>query len=270
MLKDLIKSLDSKINKILVEGLSDFIFCDVPALNIICNVDGYFIWVNDFWSLMTGYSKDEIMSVPFESFLHPDDLDNTRAEFQKSLDNKEHVNIDFKNRYRTKDGSYINIRWFSKFDESKQYVLGFAVTDVIKKRMGGVRDKIEFKHMSLSIDLKRSLNKFFFNEVPALACICNKKGVLVWINHFWEDATGYKESELLKNPFKNFIHEDDFEDTYQEFKNVVKVDEHLTLGFENRIKTKDGDYIKVKWFTKYSEVRKHLFSYALTEQFQIN
>jgi PAS domain S-box-containing protein len=79
----------------------------VPDMMCIASVDGYFHKLNGAWSSVLGYSEEELQSVSFFDFVHPDDREATVAENRKLIAGKPVAN--FTNRYRHKDGSY---RWF--------------------------------------------------------------------------------------------------------------------------------------------------------------
>jgi PAS domain S-box-containing protein len=81
------------------------------SLDLLCiaGFDGYFKRMNPAWSRVLGYDLDELVSQPFVSFVHPDDLASTAAELT-SLGRGEQ-SLGFENRYRHKDGSYRWLLW---------------------------------------------------------------------------------------------------------------------------------------------------------------
>ncbi|MFZ5964625.1 PAS domain-containing sensor histidine kinase [Thalassococcus sp. BH17M4-6] len=79
-----------------------------PDLLGIVNQDGVFIETNPAWQTVLGWSEDEIRSMVFTDFLHPDDMERTIALFGTMK--KGEPALHFENQYRCKDGSY---RWLS-------------------------------------------------------------------------------------------------------------------------------------------------------------
>jgi len=92
------KHLEDELNRV---------FNLVPDMICIASMDGYFKKLNPAWEKILGYSTQELLSLPFTDFIHPDDLSHTMNEIEKKLN--EQTSLSFTNRYRCKDGSY---KWF--------------------------------------------------------------------------------------------------------------------------------------------------------------
>lgn len=86
---------------------------------------------------------------------------------------------------------------------------------------------------------------YFFENIPVLFVIGNRTGNLTKVNSEWTRYLGWSTEELTNQPWLNFIHPDDVEKTIDAAKILDK--ENLN-GFENRYKTKSGDYKRLKWF----------------------
>jgi PAS domain S-box-containing protein len=80
-------------------------------MDMLClaSVDGYFKVLNKAWSETLGYSDEELLSRPFLDLVHPDDRAATLAEVSNISDGSPAVQ--FRNRYRCKDGSYKWLAW---------------------------------------------------------------------------------------------------------------------------------------------------------------
>ncbi len=76
-------------------------------LMCVVGTDGYFKEVNAAWETALGHSREELLTTPWVSFVHPDDAGGSVAAYQKR--NTGGV-VNFINRYRCKDGSS---RWLS-------------------------------------------------------------------------------------------------------------------------------------------------------------
>jgi diguanylate cyclase (GGDEF)-like protein/PAS domain S-box-containing protein len=108
--------------------------------DLLCtaNFTGYFVDVNEQWTKLLGYTRDELLSQPFESFVHPDDIERTRETVASLASPSELAN--FENRYRAKDGSWHWLLWSSRSDGKLIYS---AVKDVTaRKHQDGEREQL--------------------------------------------------------------------------------------------------------------------------------
>ena len=86
----------------------DYLWNNSPDPVCIAGFDGYLHHLNPAWTQRLGWTAEELQAEPWLSFVHPDDVEATRAAGER-LRRGERV-YGFVNRYRAKDGSY---RWFS-------------------------------------------------------------------------------------------------------------------------------------------------------------
>lgn len=101
------------------------------SLDLLCiaSGDGFFRRVNPAFERTLGYSREELLSRSFVEFVHPDDRAATEAAVEQ-LTAGEPV-VDFRNRYRAKDGSFRWLQWRSTpVDEAGLvYAVARDVTD---------------------------------------------------------------------------------------------------------------------------------------------
>jgi PAS domain S-box-containing protein len=86
-------------------------FQQAPLLVALANLEGRFLQLGGEWTSTLGWSTEELLSRPFLDLVHPDDLPATLAEIE--LLARGHKTIQFQNRYRTKDGRWCLLRWYS-------------------------------------------------------------------------------------------------------------------------------------------------------------
>ncbi|MET0496166.1 MAG: PAS domain S-box protein [Actinoplanes sp.] len=75
----------------------------------ISGPDGYFKRLNPAWEKALGYTVEELTSRPYIDFVHPDDVGRTDVEMADQSTGK--ATVLFENRYRCRDGSYLNLNW---------------------------------------------------------------------------------------------------------------------------------------------------------------
>lgn len=101
------------------------------TLLCIANLDGYFVALSQAWTDLLGSSYEELTSAPFVSFVHPDDVAST-IEATSKLGLGEAV-VDFTNRYRCSDGSYVYLHWRSSVVDGYIFASAVDVTPTVLK-----------------------------------------------------------------------------------------------------------------------------------------
>ncbi|HWQ26583.1 MAG TPA: PAS domain S-box protein [Chlorobaculum sp.] len=81
----------------------------MPDMVCIASDEGYFTKVNAAWQKTLGYSEKELLAIPYNDLIHPDDREPTRVELKRLIAGRGLKN--FVNRYRAKDGSYRWLEW---------------------------------------------------------------------------------------------------------------------------------------------------------------
>ena len=111
-----------------------------PDLLGIVNKAGVFVETNPAWQTVLGWTEDEIASMVFTDFLHPDDLDRTMALFTDMKSGQPALH--FENRYRCKDGTY---RWLSWVGVPEGDIFVCSARDITsdKARVGALQSKEE-------------------------------------------------------------------------------------------------------------------------------
>ncbi|MFW5635626.1 MAG: PAS domain S-box protein [Thermodesulfobacteriota bacterium] len=156
------------------------------SLDMICIADIHtasFLKVNPAFTTTLGYSEAELLSVPFTDFIHPEDLEPTRQAVTESLRKGKKV-INFKNRYRCKNGEYRWLNWVSHPAPEKgvTYAVAHDITHEIEA----------FETLRSQRDLLNSL----FDNLPMGITIWGDDGRLRMINEGFTALTGYTRAEI--------------------------------------------------------------------------
>jgi PAS domain S-box-containing protein len=127
------------------------------AVDLLCIADahGNFLRVNQTWTDTLGYTREELEHHRFMDLVHPDDQKATRQAMEMLQANKPLLN--FVNRYRHKDGSYLYIEWRSKPHKDLFYA---AARDITHRVEALQREK----HLNALLDAIRSVNQIIVQE----------------------------------------------------------------------------------------------------------
>ncbi|MFT3845586.1 MAG: PAS domain S-box protein [Lacibacter sp.] len=107
-----------------------------PDFVCVVNKEGYFIRVNQSVIKKLGYSKDELMSQPVSSFIHPADKELTAEKRTNLLSGQPLLN--FQNRYVAKDGAVVWLDWTSIYFPEREIV--FAIAKDVSSRKAAEKE----------------------------------------------------------------------------------------------------------------------------------
>ncbi len=88
----------------------------------------------------------------------------------------------------------------------------------------------------------------FFNLSEELLCIAGLDGYFKRVNPSFERVLGYSQEELLAAPFLDLVHPDDRDRTIALMADLTQG--QPAINFENRYRTKGGDYRWFSWMTR--------------------
>ncbi len=108
------------------------VFNNSLHLNCMVNFEGFFIKLNPAWEKALGWTLEELKSLKFFDFVHPDDLERTRNADSHVLAGN--ALTTFENRYRCKDGSYRWLLWSSSPDVNRKLTYASAIDITERKR----------------------------------------------------------------------------------------------------------------------------------------
>lgn len=108
-------------------------FNSSPDILAIASPKGHFVKVNPAFCTLMGYSEEELTTLPFETFMHPDDRIATLKEFDETISGERHAK-GFINRYITKSGVVVWISWSSSDvygEDGFMFAYGRNISDII-------------------------------------------------------------------------------------------------------------------------------------------
>jgi len=142
--------------------------------DLICVADivkAKYIEVNKAFTEILGYSEKELLSKPFTSFIHPDDIPKTNVELEERV-GKCDPKQEFENRYFTKDGKIVWINWKSIYyrESGVAFGIGRDVTEVKRKEeISKAREKLLRALNGSTQKLFKSQTEILWNDVAKIA-----------------------------------------------------------------------------------------------------
>ena len=203
----------------------------------IASLDGTWLTVNNGLCNMLGYSESELLSTNFQSLTHPDDLNLSLSNIEKSLKGE----IDFyhiEKRYIHKSGDIVWIESNSSvIRDSNNNPLYFVTV---------IENITEMKKAEAA--LKEAEMKFrnLVEESPVGVYILQDHK-LVYVNPRMSISTGFSEFELIHANFDLIIAEEDRKQVWENIESKLKgINNESRL--EIRIKTKHNKNTWVELF----------------------
>ncbi|MFN2617411.1 MAG: EAL domain-containing protein [Thermoleophilaceae bacterium] len=164
------------------------------SLDLLCvaDLEGYFTCVNPSWERVLGWTRDELVSVPYTDYVHPDDLEATLRQASR-LTEPGHRLVSFENRYRAKSGEWKWLAWTAQTSPE-----GDAIYAVAREATDDVIEREERERK-----LKREVDALRW--VGRIQEAIDEEGLLIYSQPVVDLASGAAASEelLVRMPSRN-------------------------------------------------------------------
>ena len=115
---------------------------------------------------------------------------------------------------------------------------------MVSNKPGFLAKPVYSYYMQVS-DISTQQLELLFGSFPECLCVFNPKGQLSKVNPAFCKLSGYSETDLITQPFINFIHPDDYYNTLKALEKMQKGE--LPPVFECRFLFKDSEYKWISW-----------------------
>ncbi len=119
------------------------------------------------------------------------------------------------------------------------------------------------REVLVSVEARRKAQEHydrFFSLSNDLLCIANFDGYFTALNEVWEKTLGYTREELMAEPFVSFVHPDDRDSTIAAASRIAEG--AVITSFDNRYRTKSGDYRWLYWSAVPAESESLIYAVA--------
>lgn len=165
------------------EFITDRFFEQKQALHLITSLDGEILKTNSAWESKLGYTSKELMNINFMELVHPDDKEKTLVELESVGEGID--TLYFENRYRHKNGNYIDLTWSSNTNISDGLVFAMAIDISTEKKAQKA--------------LLENQSKFatFIRKTKDGVCIINHFGEITFVNQSFSEIINLPEEEII-------------------------------------------------------------------------
>lgn len=171
------------------------------TLDLVCiaGKDGYFRNVNPAVIYKLGYTKEELLASPIDTFIHPEDKGLTASERKKLFTGNNLLN--FQNRYVAKNGDIVWLEWTSNYFADTEVVFAIAKDVTSRKNIEKEIEKKYKKFKGLATHFKSRIEKDrkylaieLHEELAQLASVV--KMDLDWVNFNETDISPVAKSRV--------------------------------------------------------------------------
>jgi len=212
------------------------------------DLEGNFTSANKILAQKTELSTEEICTLHYSCFVHPDEVDFVTNHFNLA---KKGESTEYELRVITASGKVLDV-----FMVNIPIIVNGEVTGVFGIANDITEAKLSKKNLEKTLRDKQEI----LDSSIDIICSVNKDGCFIEINKACKSIWGYDSTELIGKPFLNLVLEDDVEETKKvaaQLNNGIEI-----KNFENRYVRKDGSIVSMLWSAKWNEKEQIAFCVA--------
>ncbi|WP_232492369.1 PAS domain S-box protein [Novosphingobium kaempferiae] len=224
---------------------------NMPTQVWTARADGRFDWFNDRAYAYSGEPRGALEGDGWARLVHPDDRAATLHQWSSALATGESYDTEL--RLRDAEGLY---RW--------HLARALPLTDAHGTITAWVGTFTQIEAQKQAEAAYAQDRDRLWSISRDLMLVCDFNGLITAVNPSAERLLGWHEGEMLGRRVASFVHADDLDATAAE---IAKLSTgQRTIAFENRYRTKDGDYRLIAWTAVPDERRIHAIGRDITEQ----
>ncbi|MCF8363959.1 MAG: PAS domain S-box protein [Prolixibacteraceae bacterium] len=208
---------------------SDKFFNHASDMLCIAGFDGYFKVLNPAWEKILGWSHDEMLSKPWNEFVHRDDVTATNNVKATIIGGEQAYS--FENRFLCKNGEYKWLSWNSYPQPEENLMFGVA------------RDVSSVKEAQRKLEENEEKYRTFIDFAPDAFFHGDDKGNFINVNRKAAEITGYTTEELRRMNILQLFSKIELEKKPLRYDLLIKGE---TVINERYIKRKDGKSLLVE------------------------
>ena len=214
-------------------------------------VNGLLDWFNERVAEYSGREPQELLGARWLEIVHPDDREMAIAQWQEALASGEAYQTEFRIRNAAGQDRWHLVRAVPIRAESGEIIRWIGTnTDIHEQKLAEVetaRDRDRLWTLSQELML-----------------VCDYAGVITAVNPSAERLLGWSECDMVGQSLATFIHPDDLARTIAELGRLSQG--ATTLAFENRYRSRTGDYRLLDWTAVPDAGRIHAIGRDITEE----
>lgn len=224
---------------------------NMPTQVWTARADGAFDWLNDRAYAYSGEPRGALEGDGWTRVVHPDDRDHALAKWSEALATGKTFEAEM--RLRDGHGSYC---WHLA------RALPLTGTQGAITAWVGTLTEIEAQKQAEAAYAQDRDRLWTISR--DLMLVCDFQGTITAVNPSAERLLGWHEGEMLGRRIASFVHPDDLAATAAEVAKLAGG--RRTIAFENRYRTRDGDYRLIAWTAVPDERRIHAIGRDITDQ----
>jgi PAS domain S-box-containing protein len=210
----------------------EYLFNSAPEAIVWHDNDDFVLNINEEFTRLFGYSREEAIGKPINTLVAPDHLQDEASHLSKTVINGHRV--EFESKRKSKDGKLVDVSILGApiFHKGKQMGV-YAIYRNISERKKAEEELI----------IQKTYLERLFNSAPEAIVLHGNNDLILDVNDEFIKIFGYSREEAIGKPINDLLASKDFEQEANRIsENVIRGEK---IDLESKRKRKDGSLIDV-------------------------